>query len=501
MRKNLVLKESFEGGLKHSLYSNFKNWEEAFLELLDNAVSNRIIGIKLYIDIFTSPKFILITNKGGKGMGPKQLQEFLQWGKIKKREAHDLGAYSQGGKAAMGYLGGEMVVKASLAGTKILYTFKDDNLHDNKLKQYLVEQSDFESEDGYVAIEVHKIKRKIKNDELQALIVDRYKPLIDNYEIEVKLNGELIKSENFPLDETYKIQKFEFPLKFGNQYYKKINGWVARLAPRSGIKGGIRCYKLGRLICDKEYFGHPDAHNKQTLNFLFGEVHLNHVLATTNKTGFDRDTDEWEEVQRLMFDYLKPHIDDLLGREIQEPTDEEKDRVKTAKELVAELMKMRNKELLGSSLSDDFSHGQKPRKSSDKIVDHNLETSKAERFNNPRTPPPTDAQGKRRRLKEFMDWEPRPMDENIRSIIEDVNGKKTLVINNLFSGFKAAKGNNLYLLETAAIHLAKPGEDEKLTPEEYIQSFDELYSFFCNNLDKAKEKLTEKNKKKTKLFI
>jgi len=498
VKKNIVLKESFEGGLKHSLYSNFKNWEEAFLELLDNAVSNRIMGKKLFVDIFTSPTFISIINKGGKGMGLKQLQEFLKWGIIKDREAHDLGAYSQGGKAAMGYLGNEMLVKASPAGGKILYTFKDDNLHDNKLKQYSVEQDNFDSEDGYVAIEVHKIKRKIKNEELKALVVDRYKPLVDNYEIEVRLNGELIHSQSFPLDETFKIQKFEFPLKFGDENYKKIKGWVGRLAPRSGVKGGMRCYKLGRLICDKEYFGHPDAHNKQTLNFLFGEVNLNHVPATTNKTDFDRDSDQWEEVRELMFGLLRPHIDDLLGREIQEPTDEEKDRVRTAKELVAELMKMKNKELQGSSLFEGFSQGQKPRTPSDLVDDQNSEEPKARRPNSPRTPPPVNAEGKRRRLKEFMDWEVRPMDENIRSIIEEVGSRKTLVVNNLFSGFKAAKGNNLYLLETAAIQLAKPEADEKLTAEEYIQNFDELYSFFCNNLDKAKEKLTEKNKVKVK---
>lgn len=94
-----------------------------------------------------------------------------------------------------------------------------------------------------------------------------------------------------------------------------------------------------------------------------------------------------------------------------------------------------------------------------------------------------------------MDWDIRGMSESVRSKIEEREGRQTLVINNLFPGFISAKGNSLYLIETAAIQLAKPADkDEKCTPEEYIESFDELYSFFCSNLDLAKEKLEERKK-------
>jgi len=67
-----------------------------------------------------------------------------------------------------------------------------------------------------------------------------------------------------------------------------------------------------------------------------------------------------------------------------------------------------------------------------------------------------------------------------------------LVINNIFPGYKAAKGNTLYLIETATLQLVKPNEDEIITPDEYLARFDELYSFFCNNLDIAKENLKKK---------
>ena len=89
-KEDIILTESFEGGLKHSLYSNFRKWTEAFLELIDNAVSNRIPGKQISIVILTSSKMMEIINKGGYGMDIKELQEFLQWGKIKPRRDYDL---------------------------------------------------------------------------------------------------------------------------------------------------------------------------------------------------------------------------------------------------------------------------------------------------------------------------------------------------------------------------------------------------------------------------
>lgn len=94
-----------------------------------------------------------------------------------------------------------------------------------------------------------------------------------------------------------------------------------------------------------------------------------------------------------------------------------------------------------------------------------------------------------------MEWNIRPMEESTRSIIEKTNGQKVLVINNLFAGFKAAKGNLLYLIETAALQLAQPEKDEKLTSQDYLVDFDELYAYFCSNLDLARDKIKEKRQK------
>ena len=489
---DIILEEKFEGGLKHALFSNFSKYTDAFLELSDNAIGNRIPGKTLRVVILVSSKNFEIANYGGYGMKLEDLEDFLKWGKIKNRRPTDLGAYSQGGKSAMGYLGRSMRIIASPIGLSEAYELQDDNLHDYKLKKYRVIKIDSSNKDGWVKIEVGGLKRKIKHEELKEMLVETYRPLIYNKDIIIQYNGEELKTKPYPIES--KISDFSFEARYNfNEETKvgKASGWMGYLVSRSGLKGGIRCYKLGRLICSREFFGHPDASYKQTLNFLFGEVYLDYIPVTTNKTDFDRDSSEWSEVEKKMYEILKPTINELLGRDIQEPTEEEKERIRQAKNIVAELMRMRNKEIKGSAGVSGVSFGQLPAEHHGKSVKEYILTG---RKNQPQTPPPTGAKGKRRRLKEFMNWEVRPMEEGMRSKIEENKNGKLLVINNLFPGFRAAKGNNLYLIETAAIQLSMPEKDEKITPQEYIIEFDNLYSFFCDNLETAKETLKKKKK-------
>ncbi len=493
--REIILKEKFDSGLKHALFANFKNSIEAILEITDNSVSHRLKSNPLTINILISNKNITIIDKGGEGMNLETLQEFLEWGKIKPRSYQDIGAYSQGGKAAMGYLGNRMSLITSPAGKKIQYRIDDDDIHKYKLKQYRVLKIPTDAYEGQTQIDIANLRRKINGEQLKQALLNTYRPLIENKKVIIKYNGEILTINSFPLDNTFEIEKFFIK----DEHSKKIaEGWIGRLGAKTGIKGGVRCYNKGRLICDKEFFSKYDAHYKGTLNFLFGEVNLDQVPTNTNKTDFDRDSGEWEYIQNNMYTILKPHIDELLGREIKEPTDEEKSRIKNAKEIVAELMRKRKKDLRGCAIEGEAKGQKKSEKRGEK--------KRKEPLNNrgkyqPRTPPPKNAIGKRRRLREFMDWEIRPMEELLRSIIEEKDNSKSkvLVINNLFPGYKEAKGNLLYLIETAAIQLSMPEKDEKITPEEYIQSFDDLYGYFCDNFSEVKEIVKNKNTRGKKI--
>jgi len=483
------IEEELNPGLKGSLFSNFSNYSDAVLELTDNAVSNRIEGKKIKVEVLTSKDKLTIINRGGYGMDIEDLRFFASWGKLKDRTTYDIGKYAQGGKAAMGYLGRTIVIIASPHGDKRQYRIEDTNLRDiTKLKKYPVQVIEGEYLDGCVEIEVGHLSRNIKEIDLKKKMINIYRPLIENNSLDLVLNGLYLKPESFPLDEDFNIEKFNF-----NIDNNKVRGWIGRLGPRTGVKGGLRCYSKGRLVCDRVFFGHPDASYKGTLNFLFGEVYLDFIPVIMNKTDFDRDSKEWEETSKMMFNILKPHVDELLGREIEEPSDEEIARVKQARNLVAYLQKLKQKFEKGTEIEGD-DYGQKSRTKNLALK----ETSKPEKIRGPykpATPPPPGAIGKRHRTREFMDWDIRPMAESLRSIVEKKeNGEELLVINNVFPGHKVANGNTLYLIETAAIQLAKPSDGEIITYEEYISRFDELYSFFCSNLDVAKEDLKRKGK-------
>jgi hypothetical protein len=493
MSENLVLTEKFEPGLKHALFSNFKNYKEAIFELTDNAVSNRIDGKILKVDIAASDKFLEITNFGGYGMDIKELDDFLQWGKIKERRITDIGAYSQGGKSAMGYLGKTMRITVSPHNKKNEYYIEDDDLHDYKLKNYKVKENTIDKLDGYVRVRIDGLRRKIKNEELEKELAQVYRPLLENHEVEMFYNGAKVKPEKFPVEQK---RDFSFDVKNGNKDFSKVKGWVGFLIPKSGLKGGIRCYKLGRLIKDQEFFGHPGPTYKQSLNMLFGEVYLDHVPATTNKTSFDNDSIEWQEAQENIKTILQPYVDELLGKEILEPSSEEKKNVEEARRIFLEILKLKNKEIPGGVDLHDLSLGQKSRETRVSPPEPPKQVPPVIRTNKPKTPPPHDATGKRKRLKEFFGWELRQMDERIRSVIEEKNEKeKLLVINNLFPGYKQAKGNILYLIETAALQLSLPDKDEQITPEEYLKEFDDFYFFCCENLDRVKESLKRKKLK------
>ncbi|NCP16992.1 hypothetical protein COT96_00745 [Candidatus Falkowbacteria bacterium CG10_big_fil_rev_8_21_14_0_10_38_22] len=153
-------------------------------------------------------------------------------------------------------------------------------------------------------------------------------------------------------------------------------------------------------------------------------------------------------------------------------------------------MKKREKELTGAPISSiDF--GQKRPMLKDRINERSKIESSG-RKNKPKTSPPKDAIGRRKRLKNFMDWDIRGMDESVRSVIE--NNGQLLVINNLFSGYKEAKGNDLYIMETASLQVSLPEKDEKVSPADYLKTFDDLYGFVCDNLNSVKEEIKKRKK-------
>jgi len=251
--------------------------------------------------------------------------------------------------------------------------------------------------------------------------------------------------------------------------------------------GGMRLLRKGRLICSGEYFGHPNFLSKASLGMLIGEVELTtKVPVLPNKTGFDTSSLMWSEVHDIMHRILEPHIRELQAqREEDTISREEKKRVSQVRRMMIDALQKLDKygDLTGKFGEDK---GRKPptakmetkeETDAQNLNEENVATP--ERQKKPRTTPPEGAVGRLKRLGQMPDWEPRDLDPDIRSAWEEKEGRRCLLINRKYCMYDEWKGDELYIAETAALQLAKPEGDDKLSIEEYLNEVNLLMRAFC----------------------
>jgi hypothetical protein len=112
-----VVRERIDPRLTASLFANYRSAIDAVLELVDNAVDSRVAGRPLRVELTIRPGTVVLVAIGGSGMGPAELErDYLRWGASRKRAGDRIGRYGQGGKAAIGHLGGRFAIVASRAG-------------------------------------------------------------------------------------------------------------------------------------------------------------------------------------------------------------------------------------------------------------------------------------------------------------------------------------------------------------------------------------------------
>lgn len=100
------IREKLSRRVVRPLMGQFKSVAEAIFELVDNAFDEfdgHHGGSSLSINIEVGKRTIVVENEGGKGMGPRELDNWLSWGDSGKMDM--IGEWGQGGKSAMGYLG------------------------------------------------------------------------------------------------------------------------------------------------------------------------------------------------------------------------------------------------------------------------------------------------------------------------------------------------------------------------------------------------------------
>jgi len=491
--KPVILQEKISRKILRPYMANFRSVSDALLELVDNAFDEFDGfhgGTHLKVTIKMTKAGIIVENLGGKGMGPKELDDWLNWGKPIKTDA--IGEWGQGGKAAMGYLGRAWIVHTKRWNQPWLWEIREDNWDDvscdEKTYKAVPIKAAVQHEGlGYCKFEIKNLKKRRQDiNRIKTVLSNIYRKYLEEGKSSINVNGEPINPLRLPIYEGFEIQQFKEKTSQG----RWIKGWIGRLKRdarlRSGprIAGGMRLLRHGRLICDSEYFGHRDFRYKASLGTLIGEVELTpKVPVLPNKTGFDIDSPEWDDSRNIMYEVLKPHIEALLRQKEEETvTREEKKRVSQVRRWMIDAFKLLNKygALYGQFGEDVGRKRPKKTEGQEPIKEAVVGKEKREyKKQEPRTPPPEDAVGRLRRKGKMPEWEPRDLQPEIRSEWEEKNGNRCLLINKRYCLYEERKGDDLYIAETAALQLARPEEDEKLTPKEYLNEVDLIMRAFC----------------------
>jgi len=474
-----VIKERISTRAIEALMSNYRDAQQAFLELIDNAVDNRTDDQPLKIRIRVSRDELSIHNQGGRGLDFEGLENFFVWGYSEKTQS-EIGYYGVGGKAAMGYLGRSMRVVCSPKGSSTEYEVDDpswESRPEDQWKEFEPQIKKTDISEGYFRVRVTNLKREVNGATLAAKLGDIYRPLILEGKVEVRINGRVIEPLEIKYAQSEKDflpQQFLVQTKFGDHIPIKIGV----LEEGQRVRSGIRCYYRGRLIEDEEFFGHPTPAQVPQLSRFIGEADLDFVPVTSNKASFIRSSVQWKHTESRLREVLKPwvvKIQTLKSHEKSPVESYEKDLAKKAKRVLEDIFARTG--IVSKSQLTGEAEGRRP--AFPPSGERKTPTGK------PGGPGPKEGQtaphitatiGEMKRWGALFAWEVGSMgSEGRRSeIIEEEGKRKILKINSDHPLYQAEKkagesALEIYMAETAVLRIA-----QEVCRNQTIEEYSEL---------------------------
>ena len=475
MTTRRVVRERIDPRLTGALFANYRSALDAVLELVDNAVDSRLPGRALEVDLIVRPGSLVLTVVGGTGMGPAGLErEYLRWGASGKRAGERIGRYGQGGKAAIGHLGGRFAIVASPAGESRAWSFADDAYRDRtRLRTYELHErvKPVAPELGLVRIEIGAVDRAIDPRRLAARLAETYRPLVEAAAISMRVNRAPVVPSAWQLDERHAIG-----VRAGGRL---VHGWWGLLPdpPPAGSEPGVRLYHHGRLVGAPDWFGHPGPAAHPALARLVGEVELPHVAVTMNKSDVERDGPEWIAVEERLHRLLAPAVRRLTREPGATASPQARRTAEQVRRILARALRMLETGALfegaGGAAGADEPEGTEGQLTLSQVA-HRLaapiapevpaaggasdsaegkpaepEPEEAPGQEVPRQAPPirrASGRGGRQGVGEVV---VRALDPRIRSAMEEEDGVRRIVINARYPLYEVRKGDLWYQLETA----------------------------------------------------
>jgi len=453
----ITVRERIAPEITASLFANYRSSADAVMELIDNAVDSRLPKSSLKVEIAVHPQSLVVTAVGGEGMGTREIERnYLRWGGSPKRGRQLLGQYGQGGKAAIGHLGRRFTVEASRPGDQVAWRFTDEDYRDrSRLKTYELVETPKRTpvEVGYVRIRIDGIDKRIDVRRLAQRLSETYRPLLERHDLELTLDRLDIQPSPLPLAE-----RRAFAINTGGA---RLRGWVGLSDPAQPVGGwvpGIRCYRLGRLIADGEFFGHPGPATLPSIVRLLGEVDVPNVTLTMNKTDFDRDSQAWVAVEARMHKLLAAWVR-RLERDVEVPPPSSAIKVaEQVRRLLSQALRLNDRQDLFAGFAP-FRPAPKRREAAElplEIPQVEVADQEPQQASIPSpSPPDTPAEARKRG---FGIIAVRQLDPRVRSMTVLEDGVRTVVINSRYPLFVERRGDVWYQLETAAREICKAAE-------------------------------------------
>ncbi len=443
----ITVRERIDSRITASLFANYRSSADAVMELVDNAVDSRLPGRPLRVELAIHPMWIAVMSQGGEGMGPQELERhYLRWGGSPKRGKNLLGQYGQGGKAAIGHLGASFSVEASRPGDPIAWRFNDPNYRDrSRLKTYELQRVDKRTDPalGYVRIRIDQVDKRVDARRLGYRLAETYRPLLEGMTVSLVFNGSSVTPAPLPCQE-----RRDFRIRAGGAFLTGWAGIVDSEKRSADLLPGIRCFKLGRLITQGEFFGHPTSAQAPGMARLIGEIEIPNVPVTMNKSDFDRDSPAWVAIERRVHRLLGPWVKRLMQEDQIPPPAAAIKVAERVRRLLTQALRIADR----YDLFPGAARGASSRTVREPQGQHPPLTQR-EPTAAPKPPEPSEP-----RRRGFGDIVVRQLDPAVRSQLVIEKGISVVVINSRYPLFLERHGDVWYQLETAAREVCKGGD-------------------------------------------
>jgi hypothetical protein len=293
---------------------------QAIAELVDNSIDARIPNKFLEIKIVLQSDFIKVEDNGS-GMNRSEVHNSLILGHSDKK--NQLGEFGIGMKAACTSLGKRFTVLTSKEGIieGYLYKYDEDAWLSNKEKTSWKEPLNIFEKGSPIehgtTIEIEGLRRlvsKARKPDILSDLGNRFAPFLLSNNVKIMVNNsECVPQQPELTSEGRK--SFLITLKDN----KAIHGWYG-LLKRGSNKGfyGFNTFRRGRMITSYDKLGIP---SHPTVSKIIGEIHMDNVPVSSNKRGWETESNEYTEAERLLKDEFKEIIAKARNSSLEEKLD------------------------------------------------------------------------------------------------------------------------------------------------------------------------------------